>query len=310
MTTERRDPGGVPAHIRKLLRDQQAANEKLILVTIHAHELKDEAERAAHLAQEASKKAEVAKEIAQALAENLEKRARELVATAEFREQLLAIVGHDLRNPLQAISMSAYLLAEHGSLNELDAKLVARIRNSAQRMGRMIAQLVEFTRARLGGGLALDLKPTDFREVCRQVIEELEVGSRAQVHSDARGELLGTWDADRLAQVLSNIVGNAVDHAAPGTTVLITASEDDTDIFVEITNQGAPIPTEVLPIIFQPFRGGRHGEHAKVGHLGLGLFIAHQVILAHGGEIAARSADGATTFSIRLPRHAELHHAP
>ena len=310
MTTERRDPGGVPSHIRKLLRDQQAANEKLILVTIHAHELKDEADRVAHLAQEASKKAEVAKEIAQALAENLEKRARELVATAEFREQLLAIVGHDLRNPLQAISMSAYLLAEHGALNEMDAKLVARIRNSAQRMGRMIAQLVEFTRARLGGGLALDLKPTDFREVCRQVIEELEVGSRAQVHSDVRGELLGTWDADRLAQVLSNIVGNAIDHAAPGTTVLITASEDDTDIFVAITNQGAPIPTEVLPIIFQPFRGGRHGEPSKGGHLGLGLFIAHQVILAHGGEITVRSADGATTFSIRLPRHAELHHAP
>lgn len=292
----------MPAYIQQLLRDQQEANEKLVLTTIHALELKDKAERAAYIAEETARIAEVAKKIAQAIAEDFAKRELELRATADFREQLLAIIGHDLRNPLQSISMAAQLLEAKGALSVTDAKLVGRVRNSAQRMSRMIAQLLEFTRTRLSGGRALDLKPTNFQELCSQVVEELEIGVHAQVRTAVEGDLTGTWDVDQLAQVLSNILGNAVDHSTPGTDVLLTAAENGGDIFVEITNQGDPIPPDVLPVIFHAFRRGQHPEHAKAGHLGLGLYIAYQAIAAHGGTLTARSAEGTTTFSIRLPR--------
>lgn len=306
MTMEKHDDSGVPAHIRQLLRDQQEANENLVLAMIHAQELRDQAESATLLAKEALKSAEVAQKIAQAIAEDFAKRELDLHAAAELREQLLAIVGHDLRNPLNAIGVAAQILEKHVATSAVDIKLVEGIRHSAHRMGRMIEQLLEFARTRLGSGLELDLKPTNFTEVCRYVIEELEVGGRAQVHSDFRGELTGRWDADRLGQVLSNIIGNAIDHAAPGTPVLVTASESGSEIFVEITNQGAPIPIDILPIIFQPFRQGRSSEQSRTGHLGLGLYIAYQIVSAHGGTLAARSAEGATTFSIRLPRFPKL----
>ena len=302
MTENPPDDSAVPVHIQKLLSDQQEANQKLVLAMLHAQALRDEAESAIHVAQEAGRKAESAEKVAQALAEDFHKRELNLLEAAEFREQLLAIVGHDLRNPLQAIAGSAHLLTAHGALSKADAQLVERVRNSAQRMARLISQLLDLTRARLGGGIALDLQPTDLREVGRQVIDELEVGSGAKVHLDLQGELTGTWDADRLAQVLSNIVGNAIDHAAPGTCVLLTATESASDVFIAITNQGKPIPPAVLPVLFQPFRSGRSLGYSKVGHLGLGLYISYQVVLAHGGALTGQSADGTTTFSIRLPR--------
>lgn len=302
MTPDKSYESGLPAPIQQLLREQREANEKLVLATLHAQELKDQAEGAFHLAEEAQKRAELAQKIAQAIAEDLAKREAELQATAEFREQLLAIVGHDLRNPLNAIAMAAQILELHGALSAVDAKLVQGISHSAQRMGRMIAQLLEFARVRLGGGLELDLQPTDFREVCRYVLEELAMGATVRVHSELQGQLTGTWDPDRLAQVLSNIIGNAIDHATPGTAVVLTAAISDGDLFVEVTNQGVPIPSDILPTIFQPFRQGRHTAQTKMGHLGLGLYIAHQAVAAHGGALTVRSAEGTTTFAIRLPQ--------
>ena len=115
--------------------------------------------------------------------------------------------------------------------------------------------------------------------------------------------MTGTWDPDRLAEALSNIAGNAVEHAAPGTPVVVRAHPEGDEVVVEIINQGDPIPADVLPFIFEPFRRGKR-ERSATGNLGLGLYIAKQIVLASGGTLDARSAGGTTTFVMRLPRQA------
>jgi len=165
----------------------------------------------------------------------------------------------------------------------------------------MITQLLAFTRTRLGGGLTVEPGPSDLGDVCGDVVDELKSG--AAIELDVEGDLTGTWDADRLAEVLSNIAGNAIEHADRGTIVEVKAYANGAEaVVVEIRNRGAPIPTEVLPFIFEPFRQARHQDQSKTGNLGLGLYISYQIVLAHGGTLAAHSFGGTTTFTVHLPR--------
>jgi PAS domain S-box-containing protein len=217
---------------------------------------------------------------------------------AEFREMFIGIVGHDLRNPVGAISLSATVLLQRGHLGEQDAETAARIIRGTQRINRMISQLLDLTRARLGGGLSIEPKPTDLREICQDVVEEFG----AAIQLDVKGDLTGTWDQDRLAQVFTNLVGNAIVYALPRTDVIVKARPDGLSVVVEVMNQGEPIPADLLPFIFEPFRGMQQRGRAAAGHLGLGLYIAHQIVLSHGGTLDAFSADGTTTFITRLPR--------
>ena len=216
----------------------------------------------------------------------------------------IGILGHDLRNPLNAIGMAAGLLIRRGHLNAQDAEATTLIISSGQRMARMITQVLDLTRARLGGGLPIDPKPTDLGDICRNVVEEFE----ATIELEVLGDVKGTWDEDRLTEVLSNLVGNAIEHAAPRTVVVVKAHADGAMVVVEIQNQGEPIPADIPPFIFEPFRRAKPQEKSKTGNLGLGLglglYIAHQSVLAHGGTLDARSADGTTTFVMRLPRGA------
>src|SRR6266446_3532224 len=194
------------------------------------------------------------------------RRDEEKERTARFREHLLGIVSHDLRNPLTAIVTSAHLLLRYGELPERQARVVARISSSADRMARMIDDLLDFAYTR-------------------------------QVKLEADGDLWGDWDADRIAQVISNLVGNALQHSDGDIAVSLRGEEDS--VLFETKNGGPPIPAEVLPHIFEP---GRRGD-ARSGGLGLGLFIVHQIVLAHGGTIEVRSSEGeGTTFTARLPR--------
>jgi len=219
--------------------------------------------------------------------------------TAEFREMFIGILGHDLRNPLGSITMAAALLLRRGHLDEQDSKAVARIINGSQRMSRMIAQLLDLTRFRLGGGVQLQMAPSDLREIAQNVIEEFDAPTQLHVE----GDVTGTWDRDRLAEVLSNLAGNAIQYATPGTVVSVRAKVDgEAAVVVEISNQGDPIPADVLPFIFEPFRRAKQQEKSTSGNLGLGLYIAHQIVLAHSGTLDARSAGGTTSFLMRLPR--------
>lgn len=265
------------SQIDTLLLDQREANEHLVRATIRAQDLAIEADAAKDSAQESE---------------------RELLAVAEFREMFIGIVGHDLRTPLSSIVMAAALLLRRGHLDEQDAKTTSRIIRSSQRMTQMIAQLLDLTRARLGGGLPIDPKPIDLREVCQNVVEEFE----APITLVVEGDMTGSWDEERLAEVLSNLAGNAIEYAAPETVVVIKVYAEGSEVVVEVINQGEPIPADVLPFIFEPFRRAEQRKKSPTGSLGLGLYIADQIVLSHGGTLAARSADGTTSFVMRLPR--------
>jgi len=271
-----------------LLLEQREANKNLLVAALRNQE---EAEKAN------STKANIEVEL-----EEVRAVAQELSETAEFRERLLGIIGHDLRSPLNAIVMSAGLLLSRGQLAEDDLQTAARIVSSSQRMNRMISTLLEFTRARLGGGFPLQSKHGDLRPIFRDVVDELAVTASSEVKYNFEGDLTGEWDVDRLAQVVSNLAGNALDHASPGTPIELRAHNDGPDVVLEISNQGQPIPEDLMAVIFLPFRRGRPHHQPKSGHLGLGLYIAHEVVASHGGSLNARCANGITTFTVRLPR--------
>lgn len=267
---------------RQLAKDQRDANEQLVLEALRAHEEVD-----------ASRVTEA-----------------DLRAVAEFRERLIGIVGHDLRSPLSAILMGAGLLLQRGDLRAEDARVVERIVSSGHRMMRLIRDVLDFTRARLGNGLSIEPKPADMRIICRFVAEEQSLASSTPVLWNAEGDVAGTWDSDRIVEALSNIVGNAIQHANAGTAVKLEARDEDEGIVVAITNEGPPIPPSILPYIFEPFRRAEASDQmppaTQSGHLGLGLYIASQIVRSHGGWIDAESSHGRTTFSIRLPRRPGL----
>ena len=269
---------GERAQADTVLVDQREANEKMVLATLRAHELAEEAD--------------VAKARAEASA-------RDLQSTVEFRDMFIGILGHDLRNPLAAILMFASLLLRRDHLGEPDARTVSQIIRSTQRMARMISQLLDLTRARFGGGLPIKVGPTDLRDVCRSIVEEF--GSIIQL--EVEGDLTGVWDGDRLAEALSNLGGNAIEHAMSGTPVIMRATSDGQEVVITVSNRGEPIAADLLPFIFEPFRRGRQRATSSPTHnLRLGLYLAQQIGLSPGGTLDARSVDGTTTFAMRLPR--------
>jgi signal transduction histidine kinase len=226
--------------------------------------------------------------------------------TALFREQFLGILGHDLRNPLQAISGNAALLLRYGGLSEPQRKAVNRISISSDRMARMISDILDFTRTRLGGGYTLQRTWMNVHEVLKQVVEELEVAHpQKRFELSVAGTGWGEWDADRIAQAASNLVGNAVQYSPEGSAVRVLARDEDDGVRVEIHNPGTPIPAERLPHIFDPFVRGQQGSGSgSRSGLGLGLYITHEIVKAHGGSLQVRSTEAeGTCFWLKLPRH-------
>ncbi|MCE9673060.1 hybrid sensor histidine kinase/response regulator [Myxococcus stipitatus] len=224
--------------------------------------------------------------------------------TAAFREQFLGILGHDLRNPLQAISGSAALLLRNAGLSEPQRKAINRISISAERMARMINDLLDFTRTRLGAGYVLERTRMNVHEVLRQVVEELEVA-----HPERRFELRltgngwGDWDADRIAQAASNLVGNAVQYSPEDSVVRVAMADAEAGVRLEVHNRGLPIPPERLGTIFDPFMGSQEQRGVKRNGLGLGLYITHEIVRAHGGALGVDSTEeDGTRFWVFLPR--------
>jgi sigma-B regulation protein RsbU (phosphoserine phosphatase) len=223
-----------------------------------------------------------------------------------FREQLIGIVGHDLRNPLNTILMATRVLLLREGLGEMETELARKITRSASVAARLIDVLLDLTRSRLGGGIQIDPKRFDMNEVCRQVIDEVEMSHpdrplRVEVH----GDLTGVWDRDRLYQLLGNLIGNAVQHGEPRSSIDLRVDGQENEVVIEVANRGEPIPAALLPFIFDAFRAGRTGHASRKGGLGLGLFIAQQIARSHGGSIVLTSSESdGTTFRVRLPREA------
>ena len=227
----------------------------------------------------------------------------ELRQTAEFRERFLGIVSHDLRNPLNAIRLSVNALLRSDSVVQQHLKTVRRIAHSSERMGRMIADLLDFTRGRLGGGIPINPRPANLRSICRQVLEELEAGNpQRELRLRAKGDFQGAWDPDRLAQLLGNLGKNALDYSPEDSPVDFVLRPEEDSVCVEVHNGGPPIRADMLSRIFEPFRRATDEAHMTSG-LGLGLFIVEQIAHAHGGRIEVRSTEAeGTTFSVWLPR--------
>jgi phosphoserine phosphatase RsbU/P len=220
----------------------------------------------------------------------------------ELREQFIAMLGHDLRGPLQAVIIGADTILhapECGAPGH--ARAAATIKRGAERMQRLVADVLDFALGRLGGGIPSVPMTCDMGEVCREVIEQARLAHPARALSlEASGDLVGSWDRDRLLQALSNLVSNALSHGADPIAIRVFEAPDRQAVTTEVHNGGPPIAPELIPDLFGAFR---RGKAAKRGGLGLGLFIVQQIAHAHGAECQVRSteADG-TTFTIRWPR--------
>ncbi|RYZ37290.1 MAG: response regulator [Myxococcaceae bacterium] len=236
------------------------------------------------------------------------RREEEARLRAEFEQQLIGIVSHDLRNPLNAILLSAHALLQRDDLGERATKNTGRIISSAERANRLIRDLLDVTQARLGGGLPVHRRPMDFHEAARQALEEVQVAfPERQVVLEQQGDGHGTWDEERLGQVVQNLVTNALRYGDAEAPVRVTTKANGHDMVLEVHNRGRPIPPEMLPKLFQAMRRGQHDEDRASRSVGLGLYIVEQVVRAHGGHVVATSsAESGTTFTVHLPREAAV----
>lgn len=233
-----------------------------------------------------------------------EVRASEALAqTVQYNEMFAGILAHDLRSPLGAISTAAQLVQMRRPDDERIVPSVSRILSSSARMARMIDQLLDFTRIRLGGGLRLQRNRVDLVEMLRGVISETESASpgwRARV--ETMGDGWGRWDPDRMAQALSNLAGNAAQHGAKEAPAMVRLDGSDPErVTLTFENRGV-IPTDLLPNLFDPFHAIQR-VRSNANGLGLGLFIAREIVSAHGGEVDVASAEETgTRFTVVLPR--------
>ena len=181
---------------------------------------------------------------------------------------------------------------------------MARVATSADRMSRMISDVLDLARSRQGGGIPVAPHFASLRDVCQEVIEEFRVvHPNCDLQFQAEGSGKGMWDGDRLAQAVSNVVANAAQYGRKDGPVRIKLTDQGSQVLVSIQNDGEPIAPERLPNLFDPFRRGDVPAAApRSGGLGLGLNIARQIGLAHGGDIDVRSDESGTAFALRLPR--------
>jgi PAS domain S-box-containing protein len=235
----------------------------------------------------------------------LERAHAELVERGRlFRERILGIVGHDLRDPLATTLLSLELLIQQGPRPPAESLALERMHRSLRRMTRMVNALLDFARSREGVGLPIRRERIDLGRLCREVLDELSTGqSRPPLELDVTGPVLGAWDGDRLAQVVSNLANNAIHHGDRDRPVRIRVTGTETLACVEVHNWGAPIAAEDLAHLFDPFRTGQGLGRNHAQGAGLGLYIVREIVVAHGGTVEARSsADEGTVFSVRLPR--------
>ncbi|KFA86973.1 sensor histidine kinase [Archangium violaceum] len=231
----------------------------------------------------------------------------EALRRAELSQQLMGIVSHDLRNPLTAITLAAESgLRKQGRDEAAQVRLLTRIRSSAERMTRMVRELLDFTQASMGSGIIIQPQPVDLHELARQVVEEVQFaypGRTLRLECTGAGE--GTLDADRIAQVLTNLLTNALQYSPPDTPVTVSSTSEDGMLQLRVHNLGTPISPEDQRHIFEPMRRGANRTDNAQRSIGLGLFIVKHVVRAHHGDIQVRSnREEGTTFRVRLPRDA------
>ena len=239
-----------------------------------------------------------------ALAESIASYAHE---RARSRDIFLAILGHDLRTPLGAISMSGHYLSKAIVEGNLEMQAVARIQRGAAKMNDMIRDLLEYTRTGLGQSMPIAPRSCDIGQICEASLEEMKSAHPDRLFELATsGELGGSFDGARLAQAFGNLLSNAVQHGAPDSPVVLQAHGAPDGISVQVKNEGHPIPADALHVIFDPLvqlQDASAVTRRGSTSMGLGLFIARTIVMGHGGTLAVESsAAGGTVFTARLPR--------
>jgi signal transduction histidine kinase/CRP-like cAMP-binding protein len=242
----------------------------------------------------------------QALAESIARYADEV---GRSRDTFLAILGHDLRSPLSAVSMSGHYLSTAGMLEGKEQlQAVARIQRGAAKMDAMIRDLLEYTKTRLGRGMPVAPELCSIASICEAALEEMEAGHPDRVFRfGMSGELSGSFDSARLQQVFGNLLNNAVEHGARDSPVFLEAHGGLDSITVQVKNYGPPIPADALQAIFDPLVQGSAAasspDDRRSTSLGLGLFIARTIVLGHGGSLEVESSERiGTVFTARFPR--------
>jgi signal transduction histidine kinase len=221
--------------------------------------------------------------------------------TAHLREQFIAVLGHDLRNPLNSIAGAAAVL-ERSKLDDPSKKMVAMMQRSVRRMATLIDDVLDFARGRLGGGLTISASNEPLTAALEQVIAELRSAFPERViETEFTNAECVKCDRTRVAQLLSNLVANALTYSAPGTPVRAKASVFDGIFELSVSNQGEPIPPQAMERLFQPYARGEV-KPSQQG-LGLGLYISSEIARAHGGSIDVTSDAEATVFTVRFPAH-------
>ncbi|CAM4303956.1 PAS domain S-box protein [Corallococcus sp. ZKHCc1 1396] len=238
---------------------------------------------------------------------------REAKRRAEFEQLLIGIVGHDLRNPISAITMAASVLARREDAEPREQKAVARILSSAERAHRMLRDVLDFTQARLGGGIPMASQAVDLLELVRQVMDEIQQAHPdRRLEVDHRGDAHLSCDPDRLAQVITNLVNNALAYGDAHCPVRVRLRGQTGTVTLAVHNQGRPIPQDLMPHLFEPLKRAEAREGNRAAHgLGLGLFIVKHIVDAHAGRLRVRSnAQDGTTFLVHLPRRPSLAAGP
>ncbi len=225
------------------------------------------------------------------------------------RQMFLAILGHDLRNPLNSMMMSAQVLSLGSQLDAESSAIASGITASAAAMARMISDLLDFTGAGLDAAMPLSPAAMDLGRLCQEVVDETRTAHPDRpLRFEAEGDLTGEWDAARLRQVVSNLLGNAMQHGLATRPVELSVRGAGDQIILAVRNEGTPIPADALSTIFDPLVRVASAESQKQrrpGSIGLGLYIAREVVTGHGGGLdVTSSAEAGTVFTARLPRRA------
>jgi signal transduction histidine kinase len=224
----------------------------------------------------------------------------------ELRELFVAVLGHDLRTPITTIHLTMADLLKREDVPASLTRPHQRIARAADRMQRMVAELLDMTRIRVHEGMPIAPEPIALQSICEQMVEELglKYADRTIVFN-AFGNSQGQWDPVRMAQVVSNIIGNALGHSPPDTPVNVELRSEDDRVVLQVNNKGTPISPEEIAIVFKPFRYGTQDPPTtnRSEGLGLGLYIAKEIVKAHGGtiELTSNKHEG-TTVTITLPR--------
>lgn len=241
--------------------------------------------------------------IDQALAESISSYSE---AVEQSRQTFLAILGHDLRGPLSAIQMASHILIKSEALDTQHLDVADRIKRSVSTMNRMIQELLEYAGGQIGKKIPVKPEAANMNDTCRTALDEVQLAyPNARFVFEAAGDLDWTFDPNRFQQVLSNLLINAAKYSERGTPVTLSARRDSETMIVEVKNFGRPIPPESLQVIFNPLvqLSAKGSQSHPSTSLGLGLFIAREIVEEHGGtiEVASSESDG-TVFTVRLPQ--------